>query len=168
MAPKAKTQDQFRQFLKLRGLSLTKERREILEVALGMPRHFSVDDLYFAMRQAGQRPSKATLYRTVQLLAESRILRESALSGRQASYEIEESGQYHVHMICEHCGKMSELSGPTIEKFVRDISGEEHFLPLGAQIKLTGVCDACIRENPPSLRREVCVPFLKYAQSREG
>lgn len=166
MAADAKIQDQFRHFMKLRGLSFTRERKGILERALKMAPPFTVDDLYFAMYQAGDRPSKATLYRTVQLLVECRILRESALSGRQASYELEEAGQYHGHMVCQHCGSIVEYRGPALERFIRDISRERQFLPLGAQIKLSGVCEACIKENPPSLRREVCVPFLKYAESR--
>lgn len=159
--------ERFRYFLKLRGLSLTKERRQILETICDMSRGFTVDDLYLATHSAGKKSSKATLYRTIQLLLECRILRESGLSDRQAHYELAEAGQYHGHLVCEHCGTIQQFSGPTLDRFIREASANNQFIPLSAQVKLTGICNECVRENPRSLRREVCVPFLKYQQDRE-
>lgn len=160
--------DQFAYFLKLRGLSLTKERRLILETICDMNRHFSVDDLYFALHEAGKKVSKATLYRTIQLLTECRILRESVLSERQTTYEIAESGHFRGHMVCQHCDKVMEFSGPTFDRFVREASVNNQFLTTSVQVKFTGICNDCVQENPKSLRREVCVPFLRYEQTREA
>jgi len=160
--------DRFGYFLKLRDLSLTRERKQIIETICDMTRHFSVDDLFFAMHGAGRKTSKATIYRTVQLLIECRIIRESDLSGRQATYELLEPGHYHGHMVCEHCGRVIEFKGPTLERFIHDASVNKQFLPLSTSIKFSGICNECVKTNPPSLRKEVCVPFLKYAQSREN
>lgn len=161
--------ERFRYFLKLRGLSLTRERRQILETICDMASHFNVDDLFFAVHGAGRKVSKATLYRTVQLLIESRILREtaSADSGRQTAYELADQGVYHGHFVCQHCGQVIEFRGPTLERFINDVSTNNQFLSLTAQITFSGVCNECIKSNPDSLRKETCVPFLKYAQTRK-
>lgn len=162
----AKVAEKFGYFLKLRGLSMTRERREILETIGDMKRSFTVDDLFFAMHAAERKTSKATLYRTIQLLLECRILRESDISGRQAAYELNEPGERRGVMVCEHCGKVMEFRGPALERFIREASAAQQFLPLDVSVKFTGFCNDCVRTNPPSLRQEVCVPFLKYAQER--
>ena len=159
--------EKFRYFLKLRGLSLTRERRQILETVCDIPRHFTVDDLFFAMHGANKKTSKATIYRTVQLLVEGRILKESDLSGRQASYELSKPGDHSGIMTCQHCGRVQEFRGPTLERFIHDASMRNQFLPLTVSIRLNGICNECVKTNPPSLREQVCVPMLKYAQGRE-
>lgn len=159
--------EKFSYFLKLRSLSLTRERRQILETICDMNRSFTVDDLFFAMHAAGRKTSKPTLYRTVQLLLEGRILKESDISGRQSAYELTQPGVYRGHMVCDHCGKTIEFRGPTLERFIHEASGANQFLAMDVNIKLTGICNECVKANPPSLRREVCVPILKMAQSRK-
>ncbi len=163
-----KTQERFAYFLKLRGLSLTRERKQILETVFNMRDRFTVDDLFFAMHNANRKTSKATIYRTVQLIEECRIIRVSELSERQSSYELVKPGSHQGHMVCEHCGRVIPFKGPTLDKFIHEASVNQQFLPLNASVKFTGICSQCVKENPPSLRREVCVPFLKYAQSREN
>lgn len=68
--PYQKIIERFGYFLKLRGLSLTKERRQILETICDLNRIFTVDDLYFALHTSGKKISKATIYRTIQLFIE--------------------------------------------------------------------------------------------------
>ncbi|GEM_PF-241575 len=158
----------FGYFLKLRGLSLTRERQQILEKICDLSGRFTVDDLFFALHAAGRRISKATIYRTVQLLLECRIIRETPLGARQGVYELADAGHYHGHMVCQHCHRLIEFGGPTLERFVHEASVSHQFLPLSAQIKFLGFCNECVKANPPALREQTCVPFLKYAQSREG
>ncbi|MBI1785453.1 transcriptional repressor [Candidatus Sumerlaeota bacterium] len=163
-----KVVERFSYFLKLRGLSLTRERRQILETIGDMQRPFSPDDLFFALHAAGKKTSKATIYRTIELLVECQIIRESDLPGRQATYELMQPGVHHGNMICDHCGRIVEFKGPTLERFIHEASVHHQFLPLTTSIKFTGICNECVKSNPPSLRSKVCVPFLKYAQSREN
>jgi Fur family ferric uptake transcriptional regulator len=160
--------DRFEYFLKLRGLNLTRERTQILEAIRDMARPFSVDDLFFAMHAGGKKTSKATIYRSIQLLLEGRFLIETALSGRQSQYELAEPGQYYGHLVCQHCGRTEEFRGPTMDRFVQEASINNQFLPMATQIKIQGICNDCVKSNPPSLRQNVCVPFLKYEQEREA
>lgn len=159
--------ERFGYFLKLRGLTLTRERRQLLETVCDMARAFSVDDLYFAMHESGKKTSKATIYRTVQLLVECRIIREYELSGRQTVYELNEPGAHKGHMVCEHCGKAEEFRGPTLERFIHESSVGRQFLTLGVSVKFTGICNECVKANPFSLRKELCVPILRMEQARE-
>lgn len=163
-----KMMERFEYFLKLRGLSLTRERREVLAMINNMSRSFSVDDLYFAIHASGLKLGKATVYRTVQLLVEGRFLREAEFVGRQMTYELSESGQNSGVMVCEHCGRSLEFRGPTLERFIHEAAGIHQFLPMSASVKLSGFCNECVKSNPPSLRKEVCVPMLKLTQAREN
>ena len=158
--------ERFGNYLRLRKLSLTKERRQTSVMVCRMKNHFTVDELFVSMHQAGTKTSKATLYRTIQLLLEARILREVALGGRETRYELAESGYYHGHMICQHCGKVIEFKTTSLEKALHKASLSQEFLMLTAQATISGICTQCAEANPQSLRKQVCVPILRYAQSR--
>ena len=68
---------EFVAYLRSRGMRMTPERRHILQHIFSAHTHFEVDDLHVRLRDAGHRISKATVYRTVALLANCGILRSS-------------------------------------------------------------------------------------------
>lgn len=163
-----KMKDRFEYFLKLRGLSLTRERRELIQFVANMSKPFTVDDLFFTAHAAGLRLSKATVYRTIEIMVEGRFLRESELAGRQMTYEFTEPGQNSGMMTCEHCGRTFEFKGPVLERFIHEVAMLNQFLPIATNIRMSGFCNECVKANPPSLRKEVCVPMLKLTHSREN
>ena len=65
--------DQFKQFLQQRGLKFTRERDRIFQAIVDFEKPFDVDGLLFHLKQHEVKTSKATIYRTLQLLLESGI-----------------------------------------------------------------------------------------------
>jgi len=58
----------FRNFLKAGKNRITPERFEVLEAALEYEGHFGADDLYVLMKNLNSRVSRATVYKTLELL----------------------------------------------------------------------------------------------------
>ena len=88
----------FRRKLKSEGLKYTPERAQILDaiirrddegdeggVGVGV---FQADELLASMRKAGFRVSKATIYRTIKLLAESGIIQQVLFDAETAHYQL--------------------------------------------------------------------------------
>ncbi len=98
----------FIEFLKSRRLKKTPERLEILHCCLECKGHFDVDILYNILDSRGYHVSKATIYSSLDLLAEAGIVRKLLFDTHQAKYEI--AGTSHSHLICTQCGEIVELN----------------------------------------------------------
>lgn len=81
----------FRRKLKSEGLKYTTERAYILDAIIRRDDEagvFEADELLAAMRKAGFRVSKATIYRTIKLLAEAGIIQQVLFDSEQAHYQL--------------------------------------------------------------------------------
>jgi Fur family ferric uptake transcriptional regulator len=86
----------FRRKLKSEGLKYTPERAYILDAIIRRDMGgsgnaggvFQADELLSAMRKAGFRVSKATIYRTIKLLAEAGIIQQVLFDAETAHYQL--------------------------------------------------------------------------------
>lgn len=136
--------ERFAGFLQSRGYKSTPERLAILETVVAYPGHFTVDDLYDQLRgHHDRRVSRATIYRTLELLAESGLVNKIDWIGPTTHYERADEEAHHDHFICTHCGKIYEFFSPTLEAIqdrVCDVLGlvaEDHTL------KIAGIPQHC-------------------------
>ncbi|HVU63313.1 MAG TPA: transcriptional repressor [Phycisphaerales bacterium] len=85
----------FRRKLKSEGLKYTPERAHILDAIIRRDEEgtkgggvFQADELLASMRGAGFRVSKATIYRTIKLLAEAGIIQQVLFDAETAHYQL--------------------------------------------------------------------------------
>jgi len=90
----------FRRKLKEEGLKYTPERAQILDAIIrrddrggagagnGSGGVFEAEELLASMRKGGLRVSKATVYRTIKLLAEAGIIQQVLFDAEQAHYQL--------------------------------------------------------------------------------
>ena len=117
----------FRRFLKRKKLKFTTERAEILHAVLATEGVFEVDQLMYAMRQAGVRISKATIYRAMKHLVEAGIVREVLINTKQAHYQVAYGMPQKDHILRIDDGEMIEFSSPQLTE-LRDQLCESHGL----------------------------------------
>lgn len=79
----------FRRTLKGEGLKYTLERAQILDAVLRSEGLFHADDLIRAMKAAGLRVSKATVYRTLKLMQQAGII-------QRLLFDDDDAGRYQV------------------------------------------------------------------------
>ncbi len=133
----------FRRVLRKRGLRYTRERKEILREVLATHDHLDALQIHERLHARNARVSKATVYRTVALLRESRILREVFHSPQGARYEHVYGHEHHEHMICVACGWVIEFSSPDLERIQDRACREKRFEPIRHHLEILGYCNAC-------------------------
>lgn len=134
----------FEDFLRGRGLKLTTQRARILERAFATHEHFSAETLYGWLRaEAGPKVSRATVYRTLNLLAEGGFIESLDAGGGELFYEHVLGHQHHDHLICVDCGRIEEFQEPRIEELQQEVSRKKGFELVHHSLRLMGYCPAC-------------------------
>jgi len=125
---KLKAEEIFRDFLKRGKNRITPERFEVLDAAIDHDGHFGADDLYIKMKNANSRVSRATVYNTLELLAQCELITKRNFGDHINRYESSYKKQTHDHLICIDCGKIIEFSDAKFKKLPASISDELGFI----------------------------------------
>lgn len=136
----------FKTFLKSKGLYYTFERRlifhEIIEVTEALT-HFSIDSTYKRLKAKGERVSKGTLYKTLQLIEDCSIIKKTDISSGQCTYE--KIKQYDAgHLVCLRCGKIIEMNEKAITDLIINICKKLNFTIKTHTFEIKGLCFDCL------------------------
>ena len=74
----------FNEFLDARGMRKTTERYAILNRIMAINGHFTIEELQQMIEEDGFRVSRSTVYNTVELLMDAKMLRRHVFEGMQA------------------------------------------------------------------------------------
>jgi Fur family ferric uptake transcriptional regulator len=135
--------DRFEKFLHRRDLRLTDARAAIVEAALARQGHYPLDELIADLKARGIKGSKATVYRTLPLLAEAGILEPAILGGESRSYETTFGRQHHDHLLCARCGKVVEFEFEAFEILQKEVAARYGFRLQAHHHELLGTCPDC-------------------------
>jgi Fur family ferric uptake transcriptional regulator len=133
----------FQSFLRTKGLKLTRSRREILLAVMTQSNHFQAEELLLEMRQGGRQVAKATIYRTLPLLAEAGIIKRVRLGPDMIHYEHCYGEPPHDHLICENCGEVTEFESSEVIRLLEGIARRHSFEPLSHRVQIVGMCRRC-------------------------
>lgn len=137
----------FQQFLCGQGLKLTNERKALVREIFGIHYHFEADELLFKMKEKHVKISRATIYRTLELLVKSGMVRRVHLGEDHYHYEHVSGNSHHDHLICTTCGSVIEFHDPVLEARQREICEKKKFLATFHNLQILGICDACRRKG---------------------
>ena len=122
-----KASEIFREYLKKGRNRITPERFEVMDAALVQEGHFGADDLYIQMKNRKSRVSRATVYKTLELLVQCDLISKRNFGDNISRYESSYKKQIHDHLICMDCGRIVEFANPRIKKLPEEISEELGF-----------------------------------------
>ncbi len=140
----------FRTYLKERNQRQTPERFMVLEEIYKSDGHFDADDIFFNMKNAGTRVSRATVYNTLELLVECGLVLRQQFGKNQYYYERAYAYQQHDHLICKECGVVIEFCDPRILEIQNMMEEIHDFSVSGHSLHLFGTCndtEACERRK---------------------
>ena len=133
----------FRRYLRERSLPVTSQREQVALVLFSAGGHLSVEDIEQLLRRRGQHVGKATIYRTLDLLAQSGMVHERDFGEGFRRYERAPGHPHHEHLICLRCGKVVEFSNERLEKMKELIASEYGFQHRHHRLEIYGVCREC-------------------------
>ncbi len=138
-----RAQKLFIQYLRENNLKVTQERLALLDEIFSTNEHLDADDLLARMKAKKKKVSRATIYRTLDLLVQCGLVRKSRLGQEHYFYEKVQPGKRHDHMVCTHCGTVIEFWDPQLDERQRQICQEHHFRPSFYSLQIQGLCRDC-------------------------
>lgn len=122
---------------------MTRQRAAVLE-ALGAGDFRSAQAWHDLLRHEGSSIGLATVYRTLQSLAESGGVDTVVTESGETLYRLCEATQtHHHHLRCRVCGAAEDVEIPGFEAWTARVAGEHGYAHIDHTVEITGVCRDC-------------------------
>jgi Fur family transcriptional regulator, ferric uptake regulator len=131
----------FISYLKNNKLKVTHERKKILEEILKFHDHFDAESLYLKFKNENIDISRATVYRTLDLLVDCEILSRIKFSNNINQYEQIWGYAHHSHIICKNTGKVIEFIDDRIDQITKEIAEKYNLTDYKHNFKIYAVCN---------------------------
>ena len=136
--------NRFEAYLRSKKLKLTGERMEILATIFRKDTHFDAEELHAQLKTLGRDISRATVYRTLDLLVQCGLVRKSSLGSSHANYEAAHENEHHDHLICLNCNRVFEFYRADLETLQDAICSERNFKSMHHSLQIFGICTDCV------------------------
>jgi Fur family ferric uptake transcriptional regulator len=123
------------------NLRSTKQRKAVAEVLATISKFSSAQEVHSILISRGEKVGLATVYRTLQALAETGAIDVLRNDG-EALYRAC-SNDHHHHLVCTSCNKTTEIAAPEVEIWTEKIAREQGYLISGHTIEVFGLCKNC-------------------------
>lgn len=134
--------------LRAAGHRLTQPRQVVVEAVAEQRSRFTAGELCDDVARRAPSVGRATVFRTMQLLAEAGVLERVHGDGGRDAYIVDSRGHHHHHhMVCGTCGAVVSLEGCGLEDFVTDLASRYGFAAEDHLVEIYGRCAACRELN---------------------
>jgi Fe2+ or Zn2+ uptake regulation protein len=136
--------EQLSETLRASGYRITPQRLAVLQ-ALHVGGHMSPSQIYERTRQSIPGMTEATVYRTLEFLAENDVALYAKGENSHLAYELALTD--HHHMVCRACDHTETLEHGLVQEFYNQIEAITGFRPTTGHLTLTGLCAGCKRST---------------------
>ena len=127
---------------------VTRQRTAVAEALIALDDFRSAQQLHEYLRAHGDSIGLATVYRTLQSLAEAHQVDVIRTGEGESLYRRCERREHHHHLVCRSCGATVEIDGPSVESWASRVGAAHGFSDIKHTIELFGTCEACRSSAP--------------------
>ena len=120
----------------------TRQRRAVMDALESFDDFRSAQEIHDLLGRRGDAVGLATVYRTLQRLAEAGEVDLLRTEDGGAIYRRCSDSPHH-HLVCRGCGATVEVEGPTVERWTRAIAAEHGYGEVSHTLEIFGTCAAC-------------------------
>jgi Fur family ferric uptake transcriptional regulator len=135
--------DRFRRHLREHHQPVTRQRDLVAQVVFLSDGHLSVEAIRRELKQQGEPVGTATVYRTLDLLVESGLVRAHDFGEGFKRYEPMVAPGDHEHLICQRCGRVVEFANERLERMLPVLADEHGFQHQRHRLEIYGICREC-------------------------
>ncbi len=144
--PEPITASHIRTILSQHGYRLTSPRQRIVEQALLHDRPFTAEQLVAELRNhddgSEANIGRATIYRTLEILASMDVLSRVIQPDGHAAYVVDAPGHRH-HLVCSKCSVTVAFTSCPIDELVQDLTADTRFQIHDHMLEVFGLCPEC-------------------------
>jgi Fur family transcriptional regulator, peroxide stress response regulator len=131
--------DAIKRSLKGSGLRCTPQRHAVMAFLMEVPRHPTAAEIFEAVNRADPRSSRATIYNNLRSLVQAGLVREVAVGGRAARFDVK--GMRHHHFICDGCGNVEDMEWYDVPRPASGSLGKR--ILRECELIVRGLCTKC-------------------------
>jgi len=125
-------------------------RLAIIELLAAQSCAVTALDIEAELRGGEHRVGLATVYRTLELLAELKLVGRLDTGQGIARYEpLLPSGEHHHHLVCDRCGRVIPFDDADLEATMERLARRVRFEVAEHDVVLRGACGSCRSEARP-------------------
>lgn len=128
------------------GLRCTPQRYAVMAVLADQTVHPTAIEIFEAVNRLDPRSSRATTYNNLRDLVQAGLVREVALEGRAARFDL--TGLRHNHFICDRCGTVEDMEWYDVPKPEPNALGDRVLRDY--ELILRGLCVTCAQRPASS------------------
>ena len=129
------------QQLKRAGYKLTRPRLAVIEILEMHGDHLSHNQILAEGQKIYAQLSRATVYRTLDLLVELNLIRPLYLNDPTQRF-IAAFGCHH-HLVCTNCEAVFEFDDCVVDQLARNLAAQYNFQIRNHLLEFQGLCEAC-------------------------
>ena len=119
-------------------------RTAVVEVLGRQTCALSAREIDEALRTAGRGVGRASVYRTLETLAELKLVQRLDLGQGDKRYEAHRpSGEHHHHLVCDNCGTIQPFEDPDLERALERLASRVAYKVDEHDVVLHGECGDC-------------------------
>jgi Fur family transcriptional regulator, peroxide stress response regulator len=130
-------------------MRLTTQRQIILEELGKVTSHPTANEVYDMVRKRLPRIGLGTVYRNLELMAETGMILKLEVGGTQKRFDATVAPHYHIR--CLSCGKVDDLEIPVMADINKTAAELSHYQVLGHHIEFSGLCSECSNTDEEAL-----------------
>ena len=130
--------------LERRGCRRTAPRRRLLAAIARRTAPFTAAELWAAVQAEDPGIGRATVFRTLDLLAEVGLVQRLAdETGAGGATYLACGPEHHHHLICTGCGRVDDFTDSALESRIAESAGQHAFALQDHRVDLYGICADC-------------------------